>query len=80
MCGCGAYGHRHELHAFQPKWCSSSPALRHVGLADQAAVALRLGIDVHDANRVGRPSFRGLRSATYASFSGGDCVAIVGDG
>ena len=22
---CGAYGQRQELHAFQPKWCSSSP-------------------------------------------------------
>jgi len=25
-CGWGAYGQSAELHAFQPKWCTSSPA------------------------------------------------------
>ena len=29
------------------------PGVGHVGLADQTAVAFRVGIDVHDANRVG---------------------------
>jgi hypothetical protein len=27
MCGCGALGQRQDEHAFQPKWCSSSPTL-----------------------------------------------------
>jgi hypothetical protein len=33
---------------------------RHPGLADQAAVALRVGVDVHDADRVGRAALLGV--------------------
>ena len=34
--------------------------VRHVGLPDQTAVALRVGIDVHDADRVGASFFVGI--------------------
>jgi hypothetical protein len=56
------------------------PCVGHVGLSNQATVPPRVRIEVHDPDRVRASIFDGLMSATYASFSRGDCTAIVGEG
>ena len=52
MCGCGEYGHRQELQAFQPKWCSSSPVFGMSARPTILPYAFDSGIDIDYAYRV----------------------------
>ena len=73
--------HRCELHAFQPKWCSSFPPCGKSTLPTSRAVLGRRRIGVDDAERVlGLPFSPVVSSATYASVSVGASIASVGDG
>src|SRR5262249_15647630 len=80
MCGCGANGHRHELHAFQPKWCSSSPAFGISSLPTSFPYDDEAGSTSTTPRASCSPLCFGLSSATNASFSAGACPASLGEG
>ena len=80
MCGLGAYAQRWELHAFQPKWCSSFPAVgkstRPTTVpysADSGSVSMTPSASLVPFSPV-------LSSATYASVSVGASIARRGEG
>ena len=77
-CGCGAFGHKHELQAFQPKWCNSSPMAKFVCPTIWAYVE-DFGSTSTTVMASGRCRL-GSKLATYASFSGGALDAMRGDG
>ena len=78
ICGCGEFGHKHELHAFHRSDAARRRrrACRHAR-SERRIPAMR---DRRPAQQGRRWRGSGLRSATCASVSAGACMAIVGEG
>src|SRR6266700_6756631 len=79
-CGCGAYGQSAELHAFQPKWCNSSPNSGILTSPTRWPYVRELGSTSITSSASLSLLPGGLRAATNACFSGGACIASLGDG
>src|SRR6266567_1812228 len=80
ICGCGEYGHKQELQAFHPKWCSSSPVF---GISTRPTIVpydFDSGSTSTTPIASGPPFLVGFSIATYASFSAGASIAILGEG